>query len=187
MVTDREPRRAAAVANHLMELLNRYNVQQRRSRSRQEREFAERRLGDAQGELRAAEGRLQDFLVGNRRYQQSPLLLFEYNRLERAVQQKQMLVETLAQSYEEARISEAGDIPVISVVDSAVPPAWRSFPVRWQFLLGGLFFGGIAGLIVAYLLEAKRTWIAEQHPDFLALRDAARVWKTRLRGHAVRG
>lgn len=187
MVTDREPGRAAAIANHLIALLNKYNVEQRQSRSRQQRELAQRSLREAQGELRAAEGRLQDFLTGNRRYQQSPLLLFEYGRLERAVAQKQTLVESLAQSYEEARIAEAGDIPVISVVDTAVPPAWRSFPVRWQFLLGGLLLGGIIGLIVAYLLEAKRTWVAEQQPDFIALRDAARLWRARLRGQPVRG
>jgi uncharacterized protein involved in exopolysaccharide biosynthesis len=187
MVTDREAERAASIANHLMTLLNKYNVEQRRSRSRQQREFAERSLREAQGELRAAESRLQEFLTSNRRYQQSPLLLFEYNRLDRTVAQKQTVVEGLAQSYEEARISEAGDIPVISVVDVAVPPAWRSFPVRWQFLLGGLLLGGIVGLIVAYLLEAKRTWVAEQQPDFIALRDAARLWRARLRGQPIRG
>jgi uncharacterized protein involved in exopolysaccharide biosynthesis len=113
-------------------------------------------------------------------------LLFEQRRFERAVEQKQELVTSLAQTYEEARISEAGDIPAISVVDAAAVPVRRSFPVRWQFLAGGLFFGALAGLVLAYLLEARRTWIAEQQPDFLALRDAARAWRMRLRGgHAI--
>jgi tyrosine-protein kinase Etk/Wzc len=187
MVADRDPKRAAAIANYLIALLNRYNVEQRQSRSRQQREFAGRRLDEAQAELRAAEGRLQDFLSRNRRYQQSPLLLFEFTRLDRAVLQKQDLAAALAQSYEEARIAEAGDTPVISVIDAAAAPTRRSFPIRWQFLLVGLFVGGFAGLVLVFLLEARRTWIAEQQPDFLALRDAARAWKARLRRQSMRG
>jgi uncharacterized protein involved in exopolysaccharide biosynthesis len=185
-VSDREPRRAAAIANRLIELLNKYNVEQRRSRSRQQRELAASILAEARSQLRASEERLQDFLTRNRRFQQSPLLLFEETRLGRDVQQKQELTAALAQAYEEARISEAGDIPVISVIDDAVAPTRRSFPVRWQFLLAGIFLGGLAGVAAVYLLEARRTWIAEQQPDFLALRDAARAWKVRLRGQRVR-
>jgi uncharacterized protein involved in exopolysaccharide biosynthesis len=186
MVSDQDPKRAAAIGNRVIDLLNKYNVEHRRSRSRQQRELAEQRLAEAQRELRAAEERLQGFLSGNRRYAQSPLLLFEFNRLERVVLQKQELAAGLAQAYEEARISEAGDIPVISVIDAAVAPTRRSFPIRWQFALAGLFLGGLGGLVLVYLLEARRTWIAEQQPDFLALRDAARAWKARLRGHTVR-
>jgi uncharacterized protein involved in exopolysaccharide biosynthesis len=185
-VEDRDPLRAAAIANHLIELINKYNVEQRQSRSRQQRELAERRLALARTELRVAEEQLQEFLSRNRAGR-SPLLIFQERRLGAAVDQKSELVAMLAQTYEEARISEAGDIPAISVIDVATPPARRSFPVRWQFLLAGLFLGGLVGLLLVYLLEAKRTWAAEQQPDFVALRDAARAWKARLRGHALRG
>ena len=186
IVADRDPQRAAAIANEMIDLLNRYNVEQRRSRSRQQREFAGRRLAEAQAELRIAEERLQDFLSRNRRFAQSPLLLFEEKRLERVVDQKQELVAGLAQSYEEARIAEAGDTPVISVIDVAKAPTRRSFPIWWQFLFGGLFLGGLVGLVLVFLLEARRTWIAEQQPDFLALRDAARAWRARLRRQPIR-
>ena len=186
MVADRDPQRAAAIGNRLIELLNRYNVEQRKSRSRQQREFAGARLAEAQADLRAAEARLESFLSSNRRYQQSPLLLFEFNRLDRSVLQKEQLTSALAQSYEEARIAEAGDTPVISVIDAARVPTRRSFPVRWQFLLAGLIAGGILGLVLVFLLEARRGWIAEQQPDFLALRDAARAWRARLGRPAAR-
>jgi hypothetical protein len=72
------------------------------------------------------------------------------------------------------------------MIDAAVAPTRRSFPVRWQFLLAGVVFGGLLGLVIVYLLEARRTWIAEQQPDFLALRDAARAWKARFRGRPAR-
>ena len=150
-------------------------------------DLSERRLADAQRELRAAEGRLQLFMTGNKRISDSPLLTFEHGRLQRAVQLKEDLVARLTEAYDEARIAEAGDIPLISVIDSAVPPVRRSFPVWWQLLLVGLALGALAGIVLAYLLEAKRTWIAEQQPDFLALRDAARTWKTRLHKVELRG
>jgi uncharacterized protein involved in exopolysaccharide biosynthesis len=90
-------------------------------------------------------------------------------------------VSRLTDAYDEARIAEAGDIPAISVIDTAIPPVRRSFPIWWHFLLGGLALGALGGTVVAYLLEAKRTWVAQQQPDFLALRDAALSWRTRLR------
>jgi tyrosine-protein kinase Etk/Wzc len=186
-VTDRDPGRAAAITNRLITLVDKHNVEQRRFRSRQQREFSERRLAEAQGELRAAEERLQRFMAGNKRFNDSPLLTFEHGRLQRTVQLKEDLVSRLTDAYDEARIAEAGDIPVISVIDSAVAPVRRSFPVWWQFLLGGLAVGALAGVVLAYLHEAKRTWIAEQRPDFLALRDAALAWRTRLRKVQLHG
>jgi uncharacterized protein involved in exopolysaccharide biosynthesis len=186
-VTDRDPERAAAIANRLIALIDKHNVEHRRFRSRQQREQAERRLAEAQGELRAAEERLQVFLTRNKRFADSPLLTFEHGRLQRTVQLKEDLVARLTDVYDEARIAEAGDIPAVSVIDTAIPPVRRSFPVWWQFLLGGLALGVLAGTVAAYLLEAKRSWVAEQQPDFLALRDAALSWRTRLRKVHARG
>jgi uncharacterized protein involved in exopolysaccharide biosynthesis len=181
-VSDRDPSRAAAAANRLIALLDKHNVEHRRFRSRQQREFSERRLAEAQTELRDAEARFDAFMARNKRFADSPLLTSEHARLQRAVLMREDLVSRLTDAYDEARIAEAGDIPVISVIDPAVPPVRRSFPIWWQFLLGGLALGALAGIVRAYLVEAKRTWIAEEQPDFLALRDAARSWRTRLRG-----
>jgi uncharacterized protein involved in exopolysaccharide biosynthesis len=186
-VTDRDPERAAAIANRLITLIDKHNVEHRRFRSRQQREHAERRLAEAQGELRTAEERLQVFLTRNKRFADSPLLTFEHGRLQRTIQLKEDLVSRLTDLYDEARIAEAGDIPAVSVIDTAIPPVRRSFPVWWQFLLGGLALGAVAGTVAAYLLEAKRSWVAEQQPDFIALRDAALSWRTRLRKVHVRG
>jgi uncharacterized protein involved in exopolysaccharide biosynthesis len=186
-VTDRQADRAAAVGNRLITLLDKHNVEHRRFRSRQQREVTERRLAEAQGELRTAEARFDAFMLRNKRFADSPLLTSEHARLQRAVLLKEDLVSRLTDAYDEARIAEAGDIPVLSVIDTAVPPVRRSFPVWWQFLLGGLAIGVLIGIVRAYLTEAKRTWIAEEQPDFVALRDAARSWRTRLRSvHAHR-
>jgi tyrosine-protein kinase Etk/Wzc len=185
-VTDRHPERAAAVANRLITLLDKHNVEHRRFRSRQQREFSERRLAEAQAELRMAEQRLELFMARNKRFADSPLLTSEHSRLQRAVLLKEDLAGRLTEAYDDARIAEAGDIPVVSVIDRAVPPVRRSFPVWWQFLLLGLAAGALAGIVGAYLLEARRAWIARQQPDFLALRDAALAWRTRLRKVATR-
>jgi len=156
-VKDGSSLRAAAIANRLLELLNRYNVERLQSESREQRQFVEQRLAEAQQELGAAEEKQVGFLQTNRAYTQSPLLAYQAARLQRAVQLKQEVVVTLTKAYEEARISEARSIPVLVVVDSAVPPAYRSSPQRGLILLGGLALGLLLGAGLALAIGASRS------------------------------
>ncbi len=171
-VEDGDAMRAAAIANTVLDLLNRYNVEQRQFRSRQQRQFAERRLAEARKELRETEQRQLEFLTSNRTYSQSPVLSYELAQLQRAVEEKQEVVLTLTKAYEEARIAEARDIPVLTVVDRADPPVRRSFPVWWKFLLVALIAGAILGTTSALLKEANRALIAAGREDYLAFRIA---------------
>jgi uncharacterized protein involved in exopolysaccharide biosynthesis len=159
-VTDRDPDRAAAIANRTLSLLNWHNVSQHRSRSRQQRVFAERRLGEAQEELREAERLQTQFLARNRMYRGSPQLEAEFARVQRQVQQKEDVVATLTQSYEQSRIAEAGDLPVLSVIDVARPPVRRSFPRPSIFVPLGLLLGTIAGLVYVIGRAARAPWRA---------------------------
>ncbi len=140
-VEDASAPRAAAITNHILELLNRYNVERLQTKSRQQREFAEQRLEQAQGELRTAEQAQLRFLQTNRQYNQSPLLAYEAGRLQRTVQLKQDVVTTLTKAYEEARISEARSIPALVVVDPAETPAFKSSPKRAIIVTAGLLLG----------------------------------------------
>jgi uncharacterized protein involved in exopolysaccharide biosynthesis len=173
-VTDRSPVRAAAITNRLLELLNAFNVERRRVRSRLQRESAERSLHEAQAELRAAEARFEEFLVRNKVYRAPPLMV-EYGRLQRNIDMKQNVVETLVRSYEESRIAEAGDVPVVSVIDHGEPPARRSFPKWWIFLPAGLILGLVVGSVLAVVLEAKRSWTVSRQPPYVAPRETGRV------------
>ena len=57
-VEDRDPKRAAAIANHYVELLDRFNREVRMTKGRRLRQFLEARLDEARSELASAEDKL---------------------------------------------------------------------------------------------------------------------------------
>jgi tyrosine-protein kinase Etk/Wzc len=168
----RHPELAAAVANHLVQLLNKFNLERRQSQSREQRRFTGERLEEAEKELRAAEQAHLAFLQRNRDYSSSPLLTFEANRLTRDVQVKQALFLTLSNAHTEARIAEVRDTPVLTVIDSAVAPFRRSRPKRTLGVLLALSGGTLLGIGIAYVVDFRKRAASEQKPDYLAMRDA---------------
>jgi uncharacterized protein involved in exopolysaccharide biosynthesis len=61
---------------------------------------------------------------------QLPRLAVPYADLYRTVKVQETVFELLTQQYEIARIQEAKDIPVVSVIDSPGIPEKKSFPPR---------------------------------------------------------
>ncbi len=149
-VETRYPELSASVANMFIELLNRFNLETRQSNARERRRFIEERLHEAERELRAAEDALKTFLERNRQWRGAPQLEFQHDRLERQVSLKQAVYTTLSQSYEEARIQEVNDTPVITVVDYAVPPQEKSSPKRTLNVVLAFFLGGVLGVFGAF-------------------------------------
>jgi uncharacterized protein involved in exopolysaccharide biosynthesis len=170
---------AAAVAKHMVQLLNRFNLESRQSQSREQRRFSGERLAVAEQELRAAEQAELAFLQRNRQYLDSPLLAFEYNRLNRQVQLRQEVYQTLTKSYEEARIAEVRDTPVLTVIDSAVAPVRPSGPRRVLGTIVALIVGGTLGVLLAYgagaLARARRSPTADYLQFRAALEEARRT------------
>ena len=173
-VADASPMRAAAIANTAVGLLNRYNIEQLQSQSRRERQFAEDRLAEAQAEMRKAEDEQLRFLATNRTYSQSPALSVHLARLQRDVDQKQAVVMTLSRSYEEARIAEARDTPVLSIVERADVPTEQSFPKWWKFLMAGCIVGGGIGFLMAISKEINHAFVSSGRQDYLEFRATLR-------------
>jgi uncharacterized protein involved in exopolysaccharide biosynthesis len=171
-VTMHSPRLAADVANHLVQLINKFNLESRQSQSREQRRFSGERLAVAEQELRAAEQAQLAFLQRNRQYMDSPLLTFEYSRLNRQVQLRQEVYQTLTKAHEEARIAEVRDTPVLTVIDSALAPVRPSGPHRTLGTLVALIFGGALGVILAYIAAARARARRSPTPDYLAFREA---------------
>jgi tyrosine-protein kinase Etk/Wzc len=163
---------AAAVANHMVQLLNQFNLERRQSQSREQRRFTGERLAEAERDLRQAERAELAFLQRNRDYSSSPLLTFEANRLARDVEVKQELFLTLSKAHTEARIAEVRDTPVLTVVDSAVAPFRRSRPQRTLGVLLALALGTMLGLVAAYVVDFRRRAVPERHPGYFAMREA---------------
>jgi uncharacterized protein involved in exopolysaccharide biosynthesis len=151
----RDPALAAAVANRLVELLNQFNLERRQTQSRAQREFTEGRLKVANGELREAEQALEGFLAQNRYFRESPLLLTQEQRLERTLRIKQEVFLTLTTSYEQARVAEVRDTPVLTVIDPAIPPTRRAGPHRALGVAVALLGGLLLGAGVAYVAEFR--------------------------------
>jgi uncharacterized protein involved in exopolysaccharide biosynthesis len=166
------PQLAADVAKYMVELLNRFNLESRQSQSREQRRFSGERLAIAEQELRAAEQAQLAFLQRNRQYLDSPLLAFEYNRLNRQVMLRQEVYQSLVKAHEEARIAEVRDTPVLTVIDTAVAPAKPSGPRRVLGTSVALIFGAGLGVLLAYLAAARFRARRSPTPDYLEFRAA---------------
>jgi uncharacterized protein involved in exopolysaccharide biosynthesis len=153
LVTIRVSTRWAALseqlASALIEQLQSFNLNNRRSRARQEREFVSQRLDEAQDSLTSAEGDLRQFLEANRSWSESPRLSLEESRLQRRIQLMQAMVQQLRSAYEQARIEEVRNTPVITVVDDPSGSAKDSSSVAAGLVVGGLIGGLIAVLALA--------------------------------------
>jgi uncharacterized protein involved in exopolysaccharide biosynthesis len=176
LVTTRWAELSRQVLNRMLDLINAFNSDERRTQAQAERRFVEERLGQARLELRQAEDRMQEFLQRNRDFRNSPQLTFEQARLQRELDVRQGVLATLTQSYEQARIQEVRNTPVITIVQQAALPA---VPDRRRLILkgllalivGGMFGGGIA--LVRDFLTRSRVQEPDEYATYLTLRQAA--------------
>jgi uncharacterized protein involved in exopolysaccharide biosynthesis len=149
---------AHQVAQQLIDELNRFNLEQRQSQAGAERKFAERRLTEAREELRTAENQLESFLAQNREFRTSPRLTFAQDRLAREIALRQQLYSMLAQAYEQSKMDEVRDTPVITIIQ---PPETPLTPDSKGIGKNGLF-GLVLGLVVAILIALVREYSGRQ-------------------------
>jgi uncharacterized protein involved in exopolysaccharide biosynthesis len=154
-VTAPEASVAQQINQRLLQLADSFNRSARRGQALSERQFAEGRLSEAADNLRAAEDRLQSFLQGNLQYRNSPVLVFQYDRLSREVASRQMLYSSLAQAYEQARIEEVRDTPVFGILEA---PTLASHPDSRHLVrntLLALIIGSMVGMIVGVVIKSS--------------------------------
>ena len=173
-VTLSDPVLSAAVANRMLALLNRFNLERRQRSSTEQRRFAEGRLSTARAELDSSERAKQEFLDSNRNYYASPRLISRFEQLERAVSVKEGILIGLTKTYEESRIAEVRDTPLLTVVDAATPP---DRPVQRPLLWGGYACGagallGFIGVLLAALSDRRESF---PHQRFISADGPIRV------------
>jgi uncharacterized protein involved in exopolysaccharide biosynthesis len=93
-----------------------------------------------------------------------PGVVAEYARLYQNLRMHEEAYAALYEQYEYARILEARDTPVLTVLDYAVPPQRRSFPRRMLIVLAALAFSLAAGVCYA-LAVAYFDYIKTNRPD----------------------
>lgn len=151
------PSVSLAIAQGVINGVDEFNQRTRRDQAAAERKFIEGRLAVATTELRASEDRLQQFLQSNRQFR-SPELQFAQDRLQRDLATRQQVYTSLAQAYEDVRIREVRNVPVISMVDDPTVPAKPEPRGRGARILLGLLIGAGVGVLLVFGgdLVAKR-------------------------------
>lgn len=152
-VTTPYPQLSRDIGVRLMGQVNDFNLETRQSRVRSEREFTEARLGEMRLELRRAEDRLMSFLAANRSFARSPELQFTHDRLQREVTAQAQIVASLTEAYEQARIEEVRETPVITVVQPPHLPVEADRRMLALKLLAAIFAGLLFGIVVAFVRD----------------------------------
>ena len=97
----------------------------------------------------------------NTTLKQLPDLQRRYLQLYREVEVKQQLYTNLLNSYQQLRISKAGEIGNVRIVDTAVKPIAPLAPKKLQILILSIFLGGFLGTLLALLRNMLRTGIKD--------------------------
>ena len=132
-VEDRDPNRAADIANAYVEELDQRNRLLSSGQATSKRIFLENRLKEIEQELTKIE-----------------------DLLSRETKIKEMLFQWLAQEYELAKIEEAKSMPTIQVLDKAVVPEKKCKPRRRQMVM----LSAVVSLFLAIFVAFGREYFA---------------------------
>lgn len=155
-VTTPDPVLSRDISARILQEVTRFNQHTRQGRAAAERRFVETRLSAIKDSLRDAEDRLQRFLMENRDYRTSPILAFRFARLQREVDRHQLILGTLAPSFEQAKIEEVRDTPVLTVLRRPEAPVWPNPRGRVRLMAIALLGGLALGVAVALGIEGWR-------------------------------
>jgi len=150
------PRFAADIANQMILVLKRFNLDVRASKATDAVLFVGQRFDESKTSLSNAEDRLAGFQEANARIGHAPGLTLQQRRLERSVKLGEDIYLLLARQLELARVQEKKESPVFTVVDRAVPPTRSDrFPPLVAALLAA-FLAGLTDLLIRTGAVASR-------------------------------
>jgi uncharacterized protein involved in exopolysaccharide biosynthesis len=184
-VTTRWPHVSAGIAARTIDLVNDFNLRSKQTQAGSERRFVESRMKEVHAELTEAEADLQAFRQRNRDIRNSPELMLVHERLQRTVAWKQEVFTSLAQAFEQARIEEVRNLPVITIVESPVVPVRpdRRGTIRWLTI--GFLVGLCLAAVVIFMLEVIHNGRIEEGSNYseferlkaASLDDVRRPWR----------
>lgn len=218
-VYDKDPHRAAEMANYFVEILNSTSIKLATQEARSIKEFIGRRLEQCRKDLRHAEDSLKafqerkDIIIAefasnssiaayaelyamkakkeievavfektaspdNQMLQQLKAELRELSkklstfpeiglegvRLYREVVTQEKLLEFLLPVYEQAKIDEQKDVPVLLVLDKAVPPQRKAKPQRTLIIALISFLGVIFTILTVFILNGIGQTVGVDNP-----------------------
>jgi uncharacterized protein involved in exopolysaccharide biosynthesis len=129
-VEDKDPARAAAIANTYIDELDRQNKRLSSGAATSKRIFLGNRLKEIEGKLAKIE-----------------------NILSREATTQEMLFELLTREYELAKIEEAKSMPTIQILDRAIVPEKKSKPKRAQMVMLSCVTALFISIFAAFVRE----------------------------------
>jgi len=139
---------AESFINHLTERVRAIRTQ----KARENLEFVEGRFDEARQELEQAEQALAQFRDRNQNISTARLQT-ELDRYQRQVTFASQLYSDLQAQLTQAQIELQRSEPVITVVESPVPPREKSGPNRKLIVILSLFLGGGFGIGLAFVMQ----------------------------------
>ncbi|MDA3816202.1 MAG: Wzz/FepE/Etk N-terminal domain-containing protein, partial [Prolixibacteraceae bacterium] len=156
-----EAKAAADLAQHALELLQKYITQYKIEKAKDNLQFVRELYHEKKQEFEAAQSALAAYRDRNKNIT-SAMARTEEQRLESEYNIAFNVYSELAKQLEQARIKVKEDTPVFSVIEPVVVPRVRSKPQRTMILIIWLFLAGITGVGIIfvrhYLPELKKRW-----------------------------
>jgi tyrosine-protein kinase Etk/Wzc len=107
-----------------------------------------------------------------------PQTAVEFLRRYRAVELDNLILQYILPMYEQAKIEELKDYPVLQVIDAAVPPAKKSYPPRTLFSLIGAFS---VTVLVFLVLLVRGGAVNPLDPRWRTILQESKHWTWNLR------
>lgn len=174
--TDKDPKRAAEIANAYIEELNGLLRRVAASDALDRRQFYGKQLSEVQAALAHAELDMKNFQEKNRVFRLGaeggmmfgassgiPAAELEYVRLLREVKYQETLLGLMAQQVTTAAVDAAKDTMTVQVMDAALPPETKSRPKRAVIVIFATLAAFFLGVVWAFIREAGER--ARQIPE----------------------
>ncbi len=150
-ITASSPTLAVELADSALAIANRLTARALVQQASIQREYLEGRVRDARQDLTERENELQRFYEENRTYQQSPALVAREARFHREADMSRDLYISVRQQYDQARLSEARNVPSLSFIGVPTVPYKPDSP---KPLLNGV----LAAVAMISLTLVWRQW-----------------------------
>ncbi len=134
-VRTEEPILSSEISNNLVKSLDEYVRIKRKSKAKEQRIYIDERVNQVKDSLANVENQLKNFREQNRIVGQSPQLLLEQGRLQRALEIQQTIFVELTKQLELVKLDEIKDTPIINIREQAGVPIKKAGPKRSIFIL----------------------------------------------------
>lgn len=168
-VDDKDPQRAADMANAYIDELNKLMQTLAVTEALQRRRFFENQMKPAKDKLTDAEITLDRTLRSS----------LQYMNAVRNLKYQESIYDILIKQYEIAKLDEAKNSPLIQILDKAYPPEKKSRPIRSLIVLVATVMAFFLAVFLALIKEAlsRSNNKPEQAAHLEELRRLCR-WKT---------